>query len=325
MNYAVKWSLVLALTACGRPGTTPVGQVQDCDNGTYFSLKTQTCQALWGHEARTDGEGFERIHISNGVTVPRKINGYSPFLITVAYNVSRPSTLEIVLKRVLFGQVSGDGLSDWQKLELEPGSGLRELVLTPSYSLPKGTAAAYMNGRWTIDSGYMIEIKGGDRFEDEDADQIASWRVAGIQVDPDAPSDPLAKSLILGPINAPDEVASCQLIELELPIHRLNFPASFDLALKQPGSGWDAYGGQTIRVEKGFEGDLQFQFEAKNSGGTCAPPGAPAQADASGRFPPGTYLFQLDIYTDDGKKLDQESEEYTVPEGSQPVAVASAS
>ncbi|HYX36413.1 MAG TPA: hypothetical protein VE954_25180 [Oligoflexus sp.] len=320
----MRWSLVLALMACGRPDTTPVGQVQDCDNGTYFSLKTQSCQTLWGYETRLDETGFESMHIANGVTVPRKINGQSPFLVTVAYNVSRPTSLEVVMKEVLFGTVGGDGLTDWQKLELEPGSGVRSLVLTPNYTLPKGRAAAYMDGRWTIDTGYMLEIKGGDRFEDEDADQIASWRVAGIQVDPEAPRDPAAKSLILGAMVVPDQIVGCQLIEIDLPVQRLTFAASFDLALKQPGSNWASYGGQTIRLEKGFEGALHFQFAAKSETGDCAPPGPPAQADASGQFQPGAYLFQLDIYTDDGGKLDKTSEVYTVPEGWRPVTVASA-
>lgn len=322
MNVAVRWSLVLALMACGRPDTTLVGEVQDCDNGTYFSLKTQTCQALWGHEARADAEGFERIHIYNGVTVPRKINGHSPFIVHVAYDVSRTSTLEIVMKRVAYGQVGGDGLTDWQKVEVDPGSGVRSLVLTPNYALPKGRAAAYIDGRWTIDTGYMIEVKGGDRFEDEDADHFASWRAAGIQVDPDAPSDPSGKPLILGPMQAPDEVLGCQLIEIELPVYRLNFTASFDLALKQPNPKWDGFGGQTIKVDKGFQGNLQFQFEAKNEEG-CAPPGAAARSDESGQIPPHTYLFQLDIYTEDGQKLNKESAAYTIPEGSKPVTVAS--
>lgn len=322
MNSVIIGSLALVLMGCGRPNTTTVGKVQDCDNGTYFSLKTQTCQGLWGHEPRTDAEGFERIHIYNGVTVPRKINGHSPFLVTVAYDVSRPTSLEISLKRVLFGQVSGDSLSDWHKIELEPGSGVREIVITPNYALPRGPAAAYIDGRWAIDSGYMIEIKGGDRFEDEDADRFKSWRVAGIQVDPEAPRDPAAKALILGPLDAPEQIIGCQLIHVGLEVQRLNFNASFDLALKTPGSKWDSYGGQTIRVEKGFEGTLAFSFEAKKDG-ACAPPGEGAYADASGNYPPMTYLLQLDIYTDDGQKLDKTSEVYTVPEGSQPVVVAS--
>lgn len=333
MNFVIIGSLALALMSCGRPDTTTVGQVQDCDNGTYFSLKTQTCQGLWGYRTEVDAEGFERIHIYNGVTVPRKINGRSPFLVTVAYNVSRPTTLEVVLKRVDLGQVGGDGLTNWQKLELDPGSGTRDLVLTPNYALPKGPAAAYIDGRWAIDTGYMLEIKGGDRFEDEDADQLGSWRVAGIQVDPDAPEDPSGKPVIIGPLEAPDEIVGCQQVNVSLDVKRIEFAASFAVALKMPGSGWLSYGNQTIKVDKGFSGKLDFAFAAKDEKNDkeCAPPGLGATSNPPWDSPPGTYLFQLDIYPEDSKnadkdgKLDLQSAKYTVPEGSQPVVVASAS
>lgn len=330
MNFVIIGSLALALMSCGRPDTTAVGKVQDCDNGTYFSLKTQTCQGLWGYTATADAEGFERIHIYNGVTVPRKINGRSPFLVTVGYNVSRPTTLEVVLKRVDQGQVGGDGLTNWQKLELDPGSGTRDLVLTPNYALPKGPAAAYIDGRWAIDTGYMLEVKGGDRFEDEDADQLGSWRVAGIQVDPDAPADPSGKPVIIGPLEAPEQIVGCQQVNVSLDVKRLDFTASVAVALKMPGSGWRSYGDQTIKVDKGFKGKLDFAFAAKDDK-ECAPPGAGATSNPPWESPPGTYLFQLDIYPEDSKnadkdgKLDLQSEKYTVPEGSQPVVVASAS
>jgi hypothetical protein len=327
MKCVVTGSLVLALLGCGRPGTTTVGQVQDCDNGTYFSLKTQSCQALWGYEARPDAAGFERLHIVNGITVPRKINGYSPFLVTVAYNVSRPSTLEVVLKRVTDGQVGGDSLSDWQKIEVtEAGAGVREVVLTPSYALPKGQAAAYIDGRWAVDSGYMIEVKGGDRFEDEDADRLGSWRVAGIQVDPDVPRDPAAKALILGAMEAPDAIVGCQLVTVNLPVERLNFDAKFEVSLKKPGSGWDNNGEKSHWVEKGFRGRLAFQFEAVHQESKeCASPGPGAYRDDSGQYPPDAYLFQLDVFKDGSEKLDTQSEDYTVPESSQAVIVTSAS
>lgn len=330
MNFVIIGSLALALMSCGRPDTTTIGQVQDCDNGTYFSLKSQTCQSLWGYRTEADAEGFERIHIYNGVTVPRKINGRSPFLVTVAYNVSRPTTLEVVLKRVDQGQVGGDGLTNWQKFELDPGSGTRDLVLTPNYALPKGPAAAYIDGRWAIDTGYMLEIKGGDRFEDEDADQLGSWRVAGIQVDPEAPNDPSGKPVIIGPLEAPDQIVGCQDVNVSLDVKRMDFTASFAVALKMPGSGWRSYGDQTIKVDKGFSGKLDFAFAAKDDK-DCAPPGAGATSNPPWDSPPGTYLFQLDIYPEDSKnadkdgKLDLQSEKYTVPEGSQPVVVASAS
>jgi hypothetical protein len=290
-------------------------------------LKTQTCHALWGHEAATDNSGFERIHIYNGVTVPRKINGHSPFLVTVAYNVSRPTTLEIVLKSVVLGAVGGDGLSDWHKIELDPGSGVRELILTPSYALPKGPAAAYIDGRWAIDTGYMLEIKGGDRFEDEDADQLGSWRVAGIQVDPEAPLDPQAKKvLILGTIDAPEQIVGCQLVSIKLPVERLNFDAKFEISLKKPANDWDNNGEASLWVKKDYQGTLEFKFEARNKNSSaCAAPGAGAVRDASGEYPKDTYLFQLDIFKDGSEKLDTSLETYTVPESSQAVVVASAS
>jgi hypothetical protein len=320
MNFIGMASLALALIGCARPDQAAVGKVQDCDNGTYFSLKTQSCEALWGYSPEVDALGFDRIRIVNGVTVPRKINGYSPFQVSVAYDLARRATLEIVLKKVLKGEVSGDGLSDWRKIELGPGRGVQDLVLTPAMALPKGPAAAYIDGRWAVDSGYMLEVKGGDRFEDEDADRLASWRVAGIQIDPEAPSDPLGKDLILGSLAAPERIEGCQQVAVSLEITRLNFNASFDLALKTPGSNWDSYGGETLRVEKGFQGRLDFSFEAKRDG-ACAPPGDGAYADASGQYPAKAYLFQLDIYTDEGQKLDQSSEAYTIPEGSLPVIV----
>lgn len=330
MNFVIMGSLVLALIGCGRPDTTAVGEVKDCDNGSYFSLKSQSCQALWGHRTETDAAGFERIHIYNGVTVPRKINGLSPFLVTVAYNVSRPTALEIVLKKVERGQVGGDGLTDWHKVEISPGSGIQELVLTPTYTLPKGPAAAYIDGRWAIDTGYILEIKGGDRFEDEDADQLGSWRVAGIQVDPDAPLDPSGKPVILGNLEAPSAIEGCQLVNISLDVKRLHFTSSFAVALKMPGSNWRSFGDQTLRVEKGFSGPLHFAFDAKDSEG-CAPAGPGATSNPPWESPAGTYLFQLDIYPEDSKnadkdgKLNLQSEKYTVPEGSQPVVVTNAS
>ncbi len=325
MKFVIMGSLVLALTACSRPTTTPVGKVQDCDNGTYFSLKTQTCQTLWGHEAMADSEGFERIHIYNGVTVPRKINGHSPFLVTVAYDVNRPTTLEVVLKRALYGSVGGDGLSDWHKIEIPPGSGTRDVIVTPSYALPDGPAAAYIDGRWAIDSGYMLEIKGGDRFEDEDTDRLGSWRVAGIQVDSLAPRDPAAvKTLILGDLEAPDQIVGCEKVTVKLPVERLSFNAKFDLALKKPVNNWDNNGDSILWVQKGFQGTLEFQFEARNKEtGACAIAGRAAIKDDTGNYPPDSYLFQLDIYKDGSEKLNTQSELFTVPEGSQPVIVAS--
>jgi hypothetical protein len=315
--------LLLGLWACNRSDPQPLGTVQDCDNGSYFSLKEQSCQQLWGYKAARDSEGFDRLQIINGITVPRKINGQSNFAVEIAYDITRQSTLEVVMKRVDFGQMSNDSFTHYQKLVVEPGQGSRTLILKPNQKIPPGPAAAYLDGRWSRDSGYAIEVKGGDRFEDEDDDQLKAWRVAGIQVDENAPDDPVGKDIVLGELLAPNEVHGCELVRVTLPVHRLRKSVSFDLALKRPGTpNWDAYGGQTIAIEAGFEGILNFDFLTQNKDGTCAPTGPAAIPVEGTRNAPDAYLFQLDVFDSSGKKLDLMDRAYIVPSGSLPVLVS---
>ena len=315
--------LVLSLWACNRSDPQPLGVVQDCDNGSYFSLREQSCQQLWGYKADRDSEGFDRLQIVNGVTVPRKINGQSNFAVEIAYDVNRQSTLEVVMKRVDFGQIGNDSYTDYQKVVIEPGQGSRTLILKPNQKIPPGPAAAFLDGRWSRDSGYVIEVKGGDRFEDEDDDQLKAWRVGGIQVDANAPDDPVGKDIVLGKLIAPKNVSGCERVRVTLPIQRLRRTASFDLALKRPGTpNWDAYGGQTIQAEAGFEGVVNFDFLAVNKEGICAPTGPAAIPDEGTRNAPDAYLFQLDIFDSLGTKLDITDRAFTVPTGSLPVVVS---
>ncbi|MCX6128605.1 MAG: hypothetical protein NTX25_06005 [Proteobacteria bacterium] len=320
MHNLVWLLLLLLFTACHEKNEAPLGQVQDCDNGTYFSLSEQNCLKLWGHETLVDADGYERLQIFNGITVPSKINGQSPFKVDVAYNFSTKSNLEVTMKHVDFGEIGGESFTDTQKVSIEAGQGTTSVTLHPNQTIAPGPGASQIDGKWSRDSGYVIEVKGGDRFEDEDSDNFRAWRVAGIQVAKDRKDDPSAKQMVLGELSGPIEIQACELVTVTLAIDKLEFPASFGLGLKRPGNGWDSWGEQYIEKEAGFQGLISFQFTAKKDK-TCAPAGPAAVSDADGNYAKDAYLLQLDVWDSKHNKLDKSSRDYTVKTQSMPVTV----
>ena len=70
--------------------------------------------------------------------------------------------------------------------------------------------------------------------------------------------------MIISALDAPDQIVGCQQVNVSLDVKRLDFTASFAVALKMPGSGWASYGNQTIKVDRGFSGKLDFTFAAKD-------------------------------------------------------------
>ncbi len=327
----MKWTLLFVWAsvslACSPSTTKVLGQVQDCDNGTYFSLQERNCLPLWGYQPRLDEDGFARLQVFNGLTVPSKINGRSPFTVEIAYDVAKTSQFEVMMKRVDQGQVGSETFSDYQKFSVPPGRGVKTLIVHSNQDIPEDFAATYIQGRWNHDSGYILEVKGGDRFEDEDDDGYGSWRVAGLQVDRRVKDDLTAKTMILEAIAAPLVISSCSTFVVDLPVQKLSFPANFEISLKQPGKGWVGWGSAKLDVEAGFSGKLSFTLTARNNENLCAPTGPSTDPDSEGRISEDGYQLQLDIIDKSvkpSKKLeDLKFWDFQVAQGFLPVSVTS--
>lgn len=297
-------AVTILLAACRAEQTEEIGKVQDCGNGQQFNLRTGECRLLAGHQMLLDRRGFERISLKNGLIVPRSINGKTPFTVSFAYDVSRATAFDIVLKKVEGGSMGGDNYSDWRKVWVEAGKGVATVRLFPKDNKPieTGRAANYLEGRWLNEDGYAIELKGGDRFENEDADRLEDWRVAGVAVDEEAADDPEGKLVLLGEFRIKDPLASCGVIEGTIEVLKTEIDLDLIFGLKEPGSNWRSWGGYELNVPAGREGTFEFRFDAKDGEGRCAPPGGKVQFDPW-YAPSGNYLVQLDIFDAAGEKI----------------------
>lgn len=304
-------TITISFTACRAEKTEELGKVQDCGNGQHFNLQTGQCTMLAGHKLLFDGMGFERVSLKNGMTVPRVVNGKTPFSISFTYDVSRQTSFDLVLKKVEDGNLLNDNLTDWAKVTVEAGKGTATVRLYPKdrKAIEPAKAANYLEGEWLSDSGYAIELKGGDRYEDDDGDPIKSWRVAGVEVNAEAPDDPEGKIFILGDIVVDEEVRSCGEIKGTIEIIKSEIDLDFYLALKEPAKDWHDWGGVGILIAKGTKGIQPFSFWAKDEKGNCPPPGDKVQLDPW-RASAQNYLIQLDIKDDEGEKIELDQQVY---------------
>ena len=297
--------ITLTFAACKSEKTQEIGQVRSCENGSYFNLQTGSCQLLAGHLPLKDALGFERVVLSNGITVPRVINGKTPFSVRFSYNVSRRTSFDVVLKKVEFGSMGGDNYSDWAKVTVEAGEGIAIARLFPKDGkpIPEAKAANNVEGQWLgDDAGYAIEIKGGDRFEDDDADEYKVWRVGGIAIDAAAPDDPEAKIYLLGDMKLADTVSSCGEVQGSIEVVKTELDLIFKIGLKEPGSNWYSWGEMQLEIAQGSRGIYSFHFLARDKDGRCPPPGEKVQIEPW-QAKAGQYLIQLDIFDEKGQQL----------------------
>ena len=304
-------SITLSFAACKSEKTEELGQMSECDNGSYFNLQTSKCQFLAGHKLMQDSLGFSRIELANGVTVPRSINGKTPFVVSFRYQVNRRTAFDVVLKKVEYGAMGGDTYSDWAKVTVEAGEGIAFARLYPKDGkpIPEAKAANNVEGQWVSEAGYAIEIKGGDHFEDDDADSYKSWRVAGIEVDANTLDDPEGKFFILGDIKMDQLVESCKEVQGSIEVVKTDLDIELNFGLKEPGSDWRSWGGKALKIGKGGSGIFSFNFLAQDPEGKCPPPGEPVQIEPW-KAEAGQYLLQLDIFDAEGQMLKFDDSKY---------------
>ncbi len=323
------WGAILfaafLLSSCQQEKTKAIGQVEDCGSGMYFSLQDQVCRPLKGHSFLTDPYGFERITIENGLTVPKKINGTSPFIVSFRYNVSQATSFDIVVKRLEFGEVKGDAYTDWEKVKVPAGEGEVRVRLFPSGGvIPPGGPAQRVEEQWQEEEGYLIEVKGGDRFENEDSDNFKSWRVAGLDVDPSTPDDPDGKVFIMQPVGLSETVQSCDMLSFELSFQKTDIELDFVVALKEPAhpkSAWYDWGSTSITVPAGTSGKVPVQLVLQDKNGTCPPAGRKVNTERWDAVA-GAYVIQIDAFDQSGKKLNLSAREYGVSQSTIGVNVA---
>ncbi len=316
---------MFVIAGCQPSETKEIGKVADCGNGSYFSLEAGDCKVLAGHSLVHDQLGFERIQVENGVTVPQAINGRTPFIVSFSYEVSRRSSFDLVVKRVEYGTVMNDNYSNWEKVTVDPGKGEVKVRLYPKdgKAMPPGRANNYVQGSWQTDVGYIVEVRGGDRFEDEDADSIDLWRVAGLEINEAVPDDPDAKALILGDLEVASSFVSCGPIRGQLNVLKSDEDLTLVLGLKDPGNNWKTWGEKRIALAKGAQGPVQFDFTAASPEGQCPPPGSAVSVNPW-KAEPGQYLLQLDLVASDGQQIQFDNNVYQAVRSSVGVEVQAA-
>lgn len=312
---------VLSL-GCKPDETKEVGRVNECSNGSYFSLEDGSCQLLSGHSLLHDSLGFERVEVDNGLTVPRVVNGLTPFSVSFSYDVNRRAAFDVVVKRVEYGEVLGDNYTYWEKVWVEPGQGRAKVRLYPKDGkpMPAGKANNFIEGSWRSDVGFIVEVKGGDRFEDDDGDALKLWRVAGLEIDPEVADDPEAKSLILGDLKVAETFVSCGQVEGSLDVIKNEENLRLVFGLKDPGNEWRSWGEQTLDLPQGYQGVLPFAFKAQDGAGACPPAGGPISVDPW-KAEPGQYVLQLDIYNSKGEQIKFDNSLYQAARSAVGVAI----
>ncbi len=307
------WLSLALMGACRQESTQAIGEVQKCGNGMYFSLQDQACRPLKGYNFQLDAFGFERVKLSNGVSVPRKVNGKSPFIVSFAYNVTQAASFDVVVKRYEFGNVKDENYTYWEKVKVPAGQGEAKVRLFPKDGLiPPGGPAQRVEDQWQEDEGYIIEIKGGDRFENEDSDELSEWRVAGLDVDPSAPDDPDGKVLIMEPISLSASLQSCTTAHFYLEFRKSEIDLAFSIALKEPANAqeaWYSWGTVEIKVPAGSAQKIPVELVLKDRKGLC-PPAGRAVNTSNWDAVPGAYVLQIDVFDKSGKKLNLSTSEY---------------
>jgi hypothetical protein len=302
----------LTLTACGRDHTQRVGQAETCANGQYFSYSDQTCRVYEGFSYVQDE--FEQnllIDERKGVRVPVTINGQSPFQISFRYDVKEPTTFDMAIKKYKDGHLGGTTYSQWSKAEVGPGQGWKTVTIYPEGPLDKGPAGVYLNGSWLTETGYVLELNGGDRYEDQDIDGLPAWRVVGLQVDPTANADLRVESnrssadqnpveeepypnmeLVLTDFSADSSAQACEPIRASVQIvhyrpETVN-PVYLEVALKDVTAGWSVVASDRLRVPDEVPARLEFEltFDATaDAAEDCSlSPGKAYKEDGSGRY-----------------------------------------
>lgn len=297
-------SLLVLISSCKADKSEEIGPVSACSNGSYFSLEAGECRPLSGHSLLYDPLGFERMEVDNGITVPRAVNGHSPFSVFFTYDVNKTASFDVVVKRVEYGEVLGDNYTYWEKVWVEPGQGTAEVRLYPKDGkpMPSGPANNFIEGSWRSDVGFIVEVKGGDRFEDDDGDAIKLWRVAGLEIDPRAPDDPEAKELIVGDVQLASSFVSCGEISGSVPLIKSEKALKLVFGLKDPGNNWRGWGEQTVDIPRGYQGLVNFSFPARDAAGECPPSGGAVRVDPW-QPEPGQYVLQMDIYDEAGEAI----------------------
>ena len=302
------------LTSCQQEKTEAIGQVQDCGSGMYFSLQDQVCRPLKGHSFLTDPFGFERMTITNGLTVPKRVNGTSPFIVSFRYHVSQATTFEVVAKRLEMGELKGDAYTFWEKVKVEAGEGEARVRLFPKDGLiPPGGPAQRVEEQWQEEEGYVIEVKGGDRFENEDSDEYKNWRVAGLDVDPSAPDDPDGKVFIMEATAVPSVAQSCDTLQFELTFQKAEIDLEFVVALKEPAhpkESWYDWGNTYFKVPAGMQGKIPVSLFLQDKYGNCPPAGRKVNVERWDAEP-GAYVIQIDAFDKSHKKLNLSSRDYS--------------
>ncbi|MFW7379653.1 MAG: hypothetical protein ACOH5I_12645 [Oligoflexus sp.] len=305
--------LLISLISCQREEARYLGEEETCANGYYFSLKSLACEQITGFFLGTDAYSQDQLQTSDLLRVPTEINGRSPFMVSFYYDVDfDASKFEIAVRRIENGVFLNPVYSDWKEVYVDRGHGWYDVRVTipEGQDLAAGPAINQVQGHWLQRHGWLVEVKGGDPDEDSDKDRIPSWRTAGLEVDPDAPDQYAAKTLILGPVEGPDEVLPCKELKGKFAVEKLDFDMTVTIALKQPGLDWRDWGSVVLEVPQNTKAWVPFSFVAKDAEGICPPPAGPASRSSTGLYVGDGYLLQLDFYNNSGDRLELNSEDY---------------
>jgi hypothetical protein len=167
---------------------------------------------------------------------------------------------------------------------------------------------------WQNETGYLVELKGGDRFENEDTDDYSSWRVAGLDVDPTAPDDPDGKVLIMEALGLMDSVQSCETLSFDLNIRKTELDLDLVVALKEPAhpkETWYDWGSASVEVPAGTSGRVPLSLVLRDKNGTCPPAGRKVNVERWDAVA-GAYVLQIDAFDKSGKKLNLGARDYLV-------------
>ena len=321
------WSVcfLTMITSCQDDQARYIGQEETCGNGYYYNLGSLQCERISGFFLEKDSFAQDRLQTDQGLRVPTKINGQAPFMVSFYYNVDFDATkFEVALRRIEDHTFLNPVYSDWKEVYVDQGEGWQDVRITLPQTIEPGPAINQINGHWLQSRGWLIEIKGGDPNEDQDRDNIEFWRSAGIEVDEQISDDLTAKQLILGSIETPEFVESCELITGSFFIEKLEFSLTAIVALKQPGLNWKDWGSSTLSISKGYTGSVPFEFTAQNEQGECPPAAGPAKKDAAGLYSGEGYLLQIDFFDESGNRLDLNRSDYTYRMDSTPIEVTHA-